>query len=73
VWALQYFQNNVNFCPQKVEKTTIKSCSENLKSTRFPLLLLAALMTQTEEFMVQNVAYRPTVYIELGLKHLQRV
>ena len=24
------------FCPQKVEKTTIKSCSEKLKSTFFP-------------------------------------
>ena len=26
------------FCPQKVEKTTLKSCSEFLKSTFFPLL-----------------------------------
>jgi hypothetical protein len=25
-------------CPQKVEKTTLKSCSEKLKSTFFPLL-----------------------------------
>ena len=25
-------------CPQKVEKTTLKSCSEFLKSTFFPLL-----------------------------------
>ena len=26
-------------CPQKVEKNTLKSCSEKLKSTFFPLLL----------------------------------
>ena len=40
--------------PKKVEKTTLKSCSEKLKST--------AQMAQTEEFMFQNVAYWPTVY-----------
>jgi hypothetical protein len=28
-----------NFCPQKVEKTTLKSCSEKLKSTFFPYSL----------------------------------
>ena len=28
---------NFLFCPQKVEKTTLKSCSEKLKSTFFPL------------------------------------
>ena len=28
----------------------------------FALLLWAAQMAQTEEFMFQNVAYRPTVY-----------
>ena len=50
------------FCPQKVEKTTLKSCSEKLKSTFFFLLPWAAQTTQTEEFMFQNVAYRPTVY-----------
>ena len=46
------------FCPQKVEKNTLKSCSEKLKSTFW----WAAQMAQTEEFMFQNVAYRPTVY-----------
>ena len=50
------------FCPQKVEKTTLKSCSEKLKSTFFPLLPWAAQTAQTEEFKFQNVAYRPTVY-----------
>ena len=33
---LKYF--NFFFCPQKVEKTTLKSCSEKLKSTFFSLL-----------------------------------
>ena len=50
------------FRPQKVEKTTLKSCSEKLKSTFFSLLTWATQTTQTEEFMFQNVAYRPTVY-----------
>ena len=50
------------FCPQKVEKTTLKSCSEKLKSTFFSLLPWAAQTAQTEEFMFQIVAYRPTVY-----------
>jgi hypothetical protein len=45
-------------CPQKVEKTTLKSCSEILKF----LSALLPLAAQTEEFMFQNVAYRPTVY-----------
>ena len=33
------FSKKLRFiCPQKVEKTTLKSCSEKLKSTFFPLL-----------------------------------
>ena len=44
------------FCPQKVEKNTIKSCSEILK------FFYRVQTAQTEEFMFQNVAYRPTVY-----------
>ena len=44
------------FCPQKVEKTTLKSCSEKLKSTFF-LTALTVQMAQTEEFQFQNVAY----------------
>ena len=37
VLTLLYFLKNVKiFCPQKVEKTTLKSCSEKLKSTFFP-------------------------------------
>ena len=40
VRTLQCFHKNFNFffCPQKVEKTTHKSCSEKLKSTFFSLL-----------------------------------
>ena len=51
---LKKFQ--VVFWSQKVEKTTLKSCSEKLKSTFFPLLPELAQMAQTEEFMFQNVA-----------------
>ena len=54
-------QTKNNFCPQKVEKTTLKSCSEFLNSTFF-LTALTAQTATTEEFMFQNVAYRPTVY-----------
>ena len=32
--SLKYFEKI--FCPQKVEKNTLKSCSEKLKSTFFP-------------------------------------
>ena len=46
------------FGPQKVEKTTLKSCSEIL-SFFSPI---AAKTAQSEEFMFQNVAHRPTVY-----------
>ena len=33
-----FFKILIFFCPQKVEKTTLKSCSEKLKSTFFSLL-----------------------------------
>ena len=45
-------------CPQKVEKTTLKSRSESL----FFLTAWPAQTAQTEELMLQNVAYRPTIY-----------
>ena len=50
-----------NFLPQKVEKITLKSCSEKLKSF-FSFTASLAQMAQAEEFMFQNVAYRPTIY-----------
>ena len=46
------------FCPQIVEKNTLKSCTEKLKSNFFSLLPWTAQTAQR----VQNVAYRPTVY-----------
>ena len=49
------------FCPLKVERTTLKSCSEKLESTFFSLTASTAQMAQTEELMFQNVDYRPTV------------
>ena len=50
-----------NFAHKKLKKTTLKSCSEKLKSTFF-LTASTAQMAQTKVFMFQNVAYRPTVY-----------
>ena len=47
------------FCAQKIEKNTLKSCPEKLKSTFF---FFTASSAQTEEFMFQNVAYWSTVY-----------
>ena len=62
---IQYFQKS-----WKVEKTTLKSCSEKLKSIFF-LTAWAAKTAQTEELMLQNVAYRPTVYRKIVLKNEQ--
>ena len=53
---------HVFFCPQKVEKTTLKVAQKNSNPLFFSLLPWAAQTAQTEEFMFQNVAYRPTVY-----------
>ena len=36
--TIYFFKNLSFFCPQKEEKTTLKSCSEKLKSTFFSLL-----------------------------------
>ena len=55
------------FFPQKVEKNTLKSCSEILKF----FSPIASKTTQREEFMFQNVAHIPTVYktgVETNLK-----
>ena len=64
VQMLKYFQNFFKFFfgPQKVEKTTLKSCSEFLKSTFFFLTALTAQTAQTEEFLFKNLAYWLTVY-----------
>ena len=47
--------------PTKSWKSTLKICSEFLKSTFF-LTALTAQIDQTEEFLYQNVAYWLTVY-----------
>ena len=46
------------FCPKKVEKTTLKNCSEILNFVS----PWAAKTAPKEEFIFQNVAYRPTLY-----------
>ena len=48
-----FSQKNVLFCPQEVEKTTLK-----IWKTQIHLLPWAAQTALTEEFMFQNVAYR---------------
>ena len=50
------------FCPKKGEKNTLKVAQKN-SNPLFFLTVWAAQTAQTEEFMFQNVAYRPTVYI----------
>ena len=62
--TLKYFKKFLNFFfgHKKLKKNTLKSCSEKLKSTFFFLTARAAQTAQTEEFMFQNVVYRPTVY-----------
>ena len=41
-----------------------------LRKTQIHFFFLAAQTAQTEEFMFQNVAYRPTVYRTGFLKHV---
>ena len=57
--TLQYFQKKFKL-PTKSWKNHPQKCSEKLQSTFFSLL--PERPKQTEEFMFQNVAYRPTVY-----------
>ena len=52
-------------CLRNVEKTTLKSCSGNLKSTF--LLTVMTVQPAQKEFMFQNVAYWPTVYRTGGI------
>ena len=59
---LNYLKKKI--CPQKVEKNTLKSGSEKLKSTFFSHTAWAAQTAQTEEFKFQ-------MYIELGIHPLE--
>ena len=49
------------FLASKVEKTTLKGAQKN-SNPLFSLTASTAQMAKTEEFMFQNVAYRPTAY-----------
>ena len=63
--TLQYFIIKIwIFLLQEVEKNTSKVAPKNSDPLFFLIALTAqmAQMAQTEEFMFQIVAYRPTVY-----------
>ena len=72
MWAVAYLKFKIIFLricgilhlkmffADKKLKKTFKSCSEKLKSIFF--LTWASQKAQTEEFMFQNVVYRPTLY-----------
>ena len=59
--TILFFFKNMFFCPQKVEKPPSKVAQKN-SNPLFFLTAWAAQYAQTEEFMLQNVVYRPTVY-----------
>ena len=56
------------FCPQKVEKTTLKSCSEKLKSTFFPYCpeLPKQKNSCSKMWLIDQL------YIELGYVHTKQ-
>ena len=51
-----------NFALKKLKKTPSKVAQKNSNPLFFLLTASTAQMAQTEEFMFENVAYRPTVY-----------
>ena len=60
--ATIYFFKNSFFCPQKIEKKHPQKLLRKTQIHFFFLTVSTAQMAQTEEFMFQNMAYRPTVY-----------
>ena len=60
---LKFFLKNVKFCfaLKKLKKPSSK-IAQNNANPLFSLTAWAAQTAQTEEFMLQNVAYRTTVY-----------
>ena len=50
------------YLPSKSWKEPSSKVAQNNSNTLFSLSAWAAQTAQTEEFMFQNVAYRPTVY-----------
>ena len=51
-----------NFFAHKKLKKTPSKVAQNFSNSLFFLMTLTAQTAQTEEFLVQNVAYRLTVY-----------
>ena len=66
IWPLQYLKKNKFFCPQKLKKKHPQKLLRKTQIHFFPLTAWAAQTAKTEEFMFQNVAYRPTVYKTWG-------
>ena len=64
------FSNFFFFCHQKVEKTTLKSCSEKLKSTFFPLLP-AQPKWPKQKNSCSKMWPIDQLYIELGLYQMR--
>ena len=56
------------FCPQKAEKTTLKSCSEKLKFTFFPLLP-AQPKWPKQKNSCSKMWPKDQLYIELGIDY----
>ena len=70
VRTLQCFQIFFSFfVPQKVEKTTLKSCSEKLKATFFPLLP-AQPKQPKQKNSCSKIWLIDQLYIELGFQSL---
>ena len=57
-----FLKEHVIICQWKVEKYHSKVGKQYSKVIFFVLLPWTVQAAQTEEFMIQNVAYRPTVY-----------
>ena len=58
---LKYFQKIKKKNPKKVEKNTIKNCSEILN-------FVSSLLPSAAQMANKNVVYRPTVY-KTGVRH----
>ena len=71
--TLQSFQKKIKLlvCPQKVEKNTLKSCSEKLKSTFFPLLS-GLPKRPKQKNSCTKMWLKEQLYIELGRTPLKK-
>ena len=57
-----FLKENIFFLPLKTWKNDPQKLLRKTQIHFFSLTASTAQMAQTEEFMFQNVAYRPTVY-----------